>query len=620
MHKHDLLMHKKWFRATSWLILTVFMTASVYLVEQNATTLRTSLLPTATHQPFDGTTYPIKKVPDWASLSTEEYNNVYTEIPSSKLIDLPRYTPSNFATPFSSLKWGDSSTKNLRNEKITYSVPYMGDYSLDSIEYKGSHLAVDIKLPKGTPVFAIGNGIVVKVADISSGFGKNIVIEHNNFPSIDGSGFTTYYSAYCHLDSFLVSEGQVVRKGDQIGLSGETGTATTPHLHFQIDNDNADWHPFWPFTWAEANAAGLNFFSAVNAGLGQDKAIMTTINPMIYVQKYLDLSNVQEVVEVSRETTNSPSIVKTSETANVPDEPSPTLVATETPILPVNLRFSVDSGGIYESGSVVYFTITVKDLNDNLYVGKFDGLVNISLENNIGTLNKERLSSEDFENGETELKLSGLIPGESKIRVSYGEDIFYSDLFKVIVVKNEEAIKNSNTSFSDVPSSHENYEAITYLAQKGIVSGYPDGSFKPDATVTRAEALKLILEGINATMEISEVPFKDVATADWAYKYISTAYLKSVVSGYPDGKFKSGNTVNRAEFFKILFTAMDVKVSKKVSKDPYKDVSKKDWFAPYFAYAKEHEIIDNGLRAWPTSDMKRDQVAEAMYRVMKMEE
>jgi len=615
MHKHDLLMHKKWFRATSWVVLTVFLTASVYLVEQNATVLRTSLLPTATHQPFDGTTYPIKKVPDWSSLSTEEYNNVYSAIPSEKLIDIPRYTPSDFATPFSSLRWGDSSTKNLRNEKITYSVPYMGNYSLDATEYSGSHLAVDIKVPKGTPVFAIGNGIVVKVSNISSGFGNHIVIEHDNFPTIDGSGFTTYYSAYCHLDSILISEGDIVRKGDQIGLSGETGTATTPHLHFQIDNENAEWHPFWPFTWAEASAAGLSFFSAVNAGLGQDKAIMTTINPMGYVQKYLDLSNVPEMVESRPEVETTPEV---PETENVSIE-TPTLVATETPILPVNLQFKIDSGDMYESGSTVYFTITVLDLNNNPYVGKFDGLVNLSLENNIGTLDKDRLSSEDFENGEAKLKLSGLVPGESKVRVSYGDEVFYSDSFKVIVVE-EETVKDKNTSFSDIPESHENYEAITYLAQKGIINGYPDGTFKPDATVTRAEALKLILEGINATMEISEVPFKDVATADWAYKYISTAYLKSIVSGYPDGKFKAGNTVNKAEFFKILFTAMDANISKKVSEDPFKDVSKKDWFAPYFAYAKKHEIIDSGLRARPTSDMKRDQVAEAIYRVMTMED
>lgn len=618
MHKHDLLMHKKWFRAASWLVLTVFLTASVYLVEQNATVLRTSLLPTVTHQPFDGTTYPIKKVPDWASLSTEEYNNVYSAIPSGKLIDIPRYTPSDFATPFSSLKWGDSSTKNLRNEKITYSVPYMGNYSLDATEYSGSHLAVDIKVPKGTPVFAIGNGIVRKVSNISSGFGNHIAIEHDNFPSVDGSGFTTYYSAYCHLDSILVSEGQVVRKGDQIGLSGETGTATTPHLHFQIDNDNAEWHPYWPFTWGEASAAGLNFFSAVNAGLGQDKAIMTTINPMAYVQKYLDLSNVPE--DVVEEVVETPEVIETPEVVE-PEEVSvetPTLVAMEVPLIPVNVQFKIDNSGIYESGSTVYVTVSVNDLNGDLYVGKFDGLANISLENNIGTLDKDRLSYEDFSNGEAKLKLSGLIPGESKIRISYGDDVFYSDLFKVIVVE-EEPVQTLETSFSDVSSSHENYEAITYLAQKGIVNGYSDGTFRPDATVTRAEALKLILEGINSTMEISEIPFKDVATADWAYKYISTAYLKSIVSGYPDGKFKADNTVNRAEFFKILFTAMDVKISKKVSEDPYKDVSKKDWFAPYFAYAKEKNIIDNGLRARPTSDMKRDQVAEAMYRVMTMD-
>lgn len=616
-------MHKRWFRLFSWFVLTVFITFSVFLVQQNATVLKTSLIPTITHKPFDGTVYPVQKVPNWAKLTAEEYKSVYTSIPSGKFVSTPYYDPEDFKTSFTSLTWGDPNTEDLRNAKITYSVPYMGNYSLDATEYSGSHLAVDIKVPKGTPVFAIGNGVVSKASVQSSGFGNHVVVEHRNFPTIDNSNsFTTYYSSYSHLDSVLVAEGQVVDKGDQIGLSGESGTATTPHLHFQIDNGNADWHPYWPFTWQEAKDAGLDFFTAVNAGLGKDRAISTTVNPMIYVQKYLDPSATvvenaaTEAAEVEVEVESEPAVESKPVVESEPVvEEEPYDPSTVVEASPEKVQFEVVIRASYEEDVTAYFTIYAKDENSGAYEGDFDGLINLSLDNEIGELEKTRLSSDDFDEGKVKLNVADLKPGKTRIKVTFGQDIFYSDWFEVTEV-NEEP-QETDSSFSDVSASHGNYEAITYLAENGVISGYPDGTFKPENTVTRAEALRFVLEGIHASMEIGDLPFKDVAESEWYYKYVSTAHSRSIVAGYPDGSFRAGNVVSRAEFLKILFTAMDVKVSKNLKENPFKDVDKDAWFAPYFDYAKDKEIIDSDLRAWPATGMKRSDVAEAMWRVMK---
>ena len=78
-------------------------------------------------------------------------------------------------------------------------------------------------------------------------------------PDIEGR-MTTLYSAYNHMDRIDVLEGQNVIKGQIIGTSGNTGTSTTPHLHFQIDRESAPWHPYWPFSWSESQTAGLSFF------------------------------------------------------------------------------------------------------------------------------------------------------------------------------------------------------------------------------------------------------------------------------------------------------------------------------------------------------------------------
>jgi murein DD-endopeptidase MepM/ murein hydrolase activator NlpD len=615
MRKDRSLKGKKWFNKYSVIAVTVFLTFAVYAITQNSYLLRTSILGVSP-KPFDGTTYPVQKVPNWSKLTTDEYKSAYSAIPENKLVDTPLYNPSDFTVPASSLKWGDSSTEGIRNAKITYSVPYMGNYSLDSAEYSGGHLAIDIKVPMDTPVFAIANGVVVKASNQSSGFGKHVVIEHDNFPTFDDpSKFTTYYSSYSHMDQILISERQIVNKGDQIGLSGQTGTATTPHVHFQIDNDNAPWHPYWPFTWQEANDAGLDFFSAVNEGLGKDKALATTINPLMYVQKYLDPS--AKVVENAANQSEKSDDDKTSEnevSSNVPDETyQPTNIISPTA---TELKFEIVSQTTYDAGDTVYLTLRVTDKDGNPYHGNFDGLVQVSLDNQIAQLNKERFSAEDFVDGTVKLVLNDLNPGQTKLKVAYGEEVYYSDPLNVNEVQKEKS-KNEKTSFSDVPASHSNSKAISFLAEKGVINGYPDGTFKPDATVTRAEALKFVIEGIRAGMEISDLPFKDVKSNDWYYKYVSTGYLKSIVSGYKDGKFRPDNVVTRAEFLKILFTAMNVDVSKYVPKDPYKDVEKDQWYASYFKYAKDNNIIDSDLRAWPTTGMKRSDVAEAMYRVMK---
>lgn len=85
------------------------------------------------------------------------------------------------------------------------------------------HLGVDLEAKEGNPVFAINDG-VVKFAKELSNYGKTIVIDH-------GAGI---FSLYLHLNEFKVSEGQKVKKGEIIALSGNTGYSISPHLHFSV--------------------------------------------------------------------------------------------------------------------------------------------------------------------------------------------------------------------------------------------------------------------------------------------------------------------------------------------------------------------------------------------------
>lgn len=85
------------------------------------------------------------------------------------------------------------------------------------------HRGVDIQAAYGTPVHASADGVVV-FASMMNGFGRVIVVDH-------GDGYQTYYA---HLSRFAVVAGQEVRQGGVIGASGQSGRATSPHLHYEV--------------------------------------------------------------------------------------------------------------------------------------------------------------------------------------------------------------------------------------------------------------------------------------------------------------------------------------------------------------------------------------------------
>lgn len=225
---------------------------------------------------YTGTVPPIAFVPDydkWSQYGGDGEVNTYRQVPKDLLIPLPAYNQKEEKKGYEGAHNGD-----------IYSVGHMGSYATGA-EGDGSHVGVDIRVPEGTPVRAIANGVVTRVANDASGFGLLIVIRHPHMPDPENPDYeTVLYSNYTHLSAQYVTEGQTVTKGQEIGLSGQTGFATGPHLHFQIDRDTAPWHPYWAFSYTEAREAGLNTVQAINAAFKQDRGYEYTVHPMLMVQ------------------------------------------------------------------------------------------------------------------------------------------------------------------------------------------------------------------------------------------------------------------------------------------------------------------------------------------------
>ncbi|MFP5528734.1 S-layer homology domain-containing protein, partial [Peptococcus simiae] len=94
----------------------------------------------------------------------------------------------------------------------------------------------------------------------------------------------------------------------------------------------------------------------------------------------------------------------------------------------------------------------------------------------------------------------------------------------------------------------------------GLMTGYEDGSFRPDAPITRAEFAKVI-QKIDKQNTTDNLPFADVQ-GHWAHQAITQAYANGRISGYPDGSFKPERKISRAEAASILNAVFDRKVDK----------------------------------------------------------
>jgi len=102
-------------------------------------------------------------------------------------------------------------------------------------------------------------------------------------------------------------------------------------------------------------------------------------------------------------------------------------------------------------------------------------------------------------------------------------------------------------NFSDVPKTHQYYKYITKLADAGIVKGRSATQYAPDATLNRAELATLLVNLKKLPLETSKQYFKDVPKGTWYYGYVNAAAKAGLVTGYEDGTYRPNNPVTRAE-------------------------------------------------------------------------
>lgn len=172
-------------------------------------------------------------------------------------------------------------------------------------------------------------------------------------------------------------------------------------------------------------------------------------------------------------------------------------------------------------------------------------------------------------------------------------------------------------SFSDVGPESWARRPIGELAYLNILTGYPDNSFQPDKSVTRAEFAAILFKASGTIQtEPDEQQFKDVELNHWAANDIYVATLLNVLKGYPDNSFKPQGTISRAEGVAAIARFARLDLNQPLRENPYSDIPGRHWAAKEISAAKSAGYLyylDN-FPFEPNQALTRGEVAEILSR------
>lgn len=138
----------------------------------------------------------------------------------------------------------------------------------------------------------------------------------------------------------------------------------------------------------------------------------------------------------------------------------------------------------------------------------------------------------------------------------------------------------SKQLFTDVPTTKHFAEAVNDLAERNVIGGYPDGTFKPGNSITRGQAAAIIAKMIKLdTDNVKNPGFTDVSTANGYYKAIAAMAQEGIIGGYPDGRYGPNDPIKRGQMASILVKAFDL--PRQYGNNPFKDIGQK-WDSSHY--------------------------------------
>jgi|GEM_PF-6899428 len=176
-------------------------------------------------------------------------------------------------------------------------------------------------------------------------------------------------------------------------------------------------------------------------------------------------------------------------------------------------------------------------------------------------------------------------------------------------------------SYSDVYTNQYFYRAVDWLTCRAIISGYPDGTFRPHNPTTRAQIVKMVVLGEGWALHTPQRPtFVDVTPQDWFYQVVETAFSHGVIGGYADGTFRPNNHVTRGQLSKIIVGARGWPLIE--PEEPhFRDVPVGSAFYGYIETAQARAVVggygDGTFR--PYAEATRGQLSKMLHVALTQE-
>ncbi|MFL0583981.1 S-layer homology domain-containing protein [Solibacillus silvestris] len=160
-------------------------------------------------------------------------------------------------------------------------------------------------------------------------------------------------------------------------------------------------------------------------------------------------------------------------------------------------------------------------------------------------------------------------------------------------------------------------EQILFLTEKGWISGYPDGTYKPNHSITRAQAAAIISNFLALTSTNKNIYFSDVIKSFWASESIHLVAQHKIINGIGDGRFSPNTFLTRAQMAQIFYNAGFYSQSVNNRVNSFKDVEQNFWVLLAIETMKQEGIMAgyNASRFGPNNPTTRAQMAAMIYRI-----
>jgi len=594
---------------------------------------------TLNHAPVDGfLPNPIQKIPNWAKVGYNSNEVPFEDFSESDLIPPPPYDVKVITS--------DWSNSTAINTKTTYTTLNSGSYG-GSTEFSGSHTGVDMVAPLNTPIVSPANGVVIEVEQSDSGFGNTISVLHKNLPADSTKDYVAnqetrnYIFSYAHLNDFApgIKEGDEVSKGQLLGYVGTTGSSTTYHLHFQIQEVEME-----SMVNGQLEIEKLPYIAYW--GGNPENNIKFTINPFLYLQTkaHGTFSNSNpnppsDNINDSTDQTPDP-IPETS--SNQEDDESDIVgggIGEDDPALEPAAPEIDTSLFVFElkgettklangSGSALFITDPLNSME------KLDNSLEIDLQvNGVGKVKPTTLRSSDFKNAKATVYISSEEAGKSTLQVGKStHTVTYFDRNQVGAISafgvefdGDELYKNSEHTlylraldaqsrltpltsflgkieFEVTPENAATFEPTNLTSQEfnGGIATVTMKTGDVDSFTLKAHSGAIVSDKKTFSLKEQKL-FSDVPLTHPNAKAIYALRKAGVIDGNPDGSFAPEEPINRVATLKILMLAAGVSTEGTANLD-FKDIKEEAWYIPTLMAAVNLGIVEG----YPDKTFKPD--------------